>query len=401
MPGLFPVALSHRKPGRIRPSLDRLTEALQILGNPQNTFFSALIVGTNGKGSTAAMLERILSAGGVRTGLATSPHLIRVNERIRVDGCEISDDSLVDILGKLESFPDLTFFETLTAAAFMYFADSGIDVAVLEAGMGGRWDASRAAGSGVAGLTNVGTDHRRWLGDLPEEIADDKGAALAAADMAVFGPQVDPWVKDRLALSGAKEATASVEVMPNPAHGTLVARWFGSGWTELEIPLRGEHQRANFHLAMAMAENCRKMGWVGPLESARVAEAIGAVQWPGRLSQTEIVGRQVLLDGAHNLEAAESLAAFLKDQPVRYNLVFACLDDKPVGTMADILRPVVGNVAVCRLQDPRGLPVEVLLEAFPGALACSNPVEAVMSLSDPVLAAGSLRLVGTLLDMGG
>ncbi len=347
------------------------------------------------------MLERILSAGGVKTGLATSPHLVRVNERIRVDGCEIGDDRLVEILEKLEAFPDLTFFETLTAAALMHFADSGIEIAVLEAGMGGRWDASRVAGSAVAGLTNVGTDHQSWLGDQPEAIADDKGAALTAADMAVFGPQVDPWVQDRLAPLGAREAAASVEVKPDPALGILVARWFGSDWTELKVPLGGKHQRANLHLAMAMAESCREMGWIGPLEPARVAEALGEVQWPGRLSLTEIRGRPVLLDGAHNLEAAESLAAFLKEQHVRYNLVFACLNDKPVKAMADLLRPVVGDVAVCRIQDPRSLAVEGLLEAFPGALACSDPVDAVMKLSDPVLAAGSLRLVGALLEMGG
>ena len=347
------------------------------------------------------MLERILSAGGVRTGLATSPHLIRVNERIRVDQDEISDDSLAEVLGRLEAFPDLTFFETLTAAALMHFADSGVEVAVLEAGMGGRWDASRAAGSAVAGLTNVGTDHQRWLGDHREKIADDKGAALAAAERAYFGPQVDPWVKGRLALQGVREAAASVEVRPNSPRGTLLARWFGSSWTELKIPLRGEHQRANLHLALAMAEGCREMGWVPQLEPAHVAKGLGAVRWIGRLSPTVVAGRTVLLDGAHNLEAVLSLAAFLTEQPVRYNLAFSCFDDKPVGAMADILRPVVGEVAVCPLEDPRGLPVEDLLEVFPGALACSSPVEAVMSLGDPVLAAGSLRLVGALLDIGG
>ena len=401
MPGLLSVALSDRKPGRIRPSLDRLTEALQQLGNPQSTFSSALVVGTNGKGSTAAMLASILSTGGVRTGLATSPHLVRVNERIRVDGCDIGDTSLIEILRKLETFPDLTFFETLTAASLMHFADSGVEVAVLEAGMGGRWDASRAAGSSVAGLTNVGTDHQKWLGDHPEAIADDKGAALFAANMAVFGPQVDPWVKDRLARSGAREAAAMVEVRPNPSREILSARWFGSSWTELKIPLPGKHQRANLHLALAMAEACREMGWVGPMRPENVTEALGGTRWPGRLSETMVEGRLVLLDGAHNLEAVESLVVFLREQTVRYNLVFACLDDKPVGEMAAVLRPVVGDIAVCELQDPRSLPIEVLLEAFPDALAFSNPVDAVMSLSDPVLAAGSLRLVGALLNMGG
>ncbi|RLE36665.1 MAG: hypothetical protein DRJ61_00320 [Acidobacteria bacterium] len=393
--------LANRKPGRIRPGLDRLTEALQHLGNPQNTFSSTLLVGTNGKGSTAAMLERILCAGGVKTGLTTSPHLVRVHERIRVDGCEIGDGGLADILKKLEAFPDLTFFETLTAAAFMHFADSGIEVAVLEAGMGGRWDASRAACSAIVGLTNVGSDHSRWLGDRPEARADDKGAALAAADIGIYGPQVDRWVIKQLALPGARDASSFVKVRSGAGSGRVEARWPDSDWTPLILPLQGEHQRANLHLALAMAEACLELGWIGPMKPEIVAEALRGTYWPGRLSQTWIGGRTVLLDGAHNLEACESLAAFLKEQSVRYNLVFTCLDDKPVGAMADILRPIVGDVAVCPLKEPRALPVEALLEFFPGAIAASDPENAVAILGDPVLAAGSLRLVGALLEVAG
>lgn len=391
--------LSRRRPGRIRPSLDRLTDALRQMGNPQEAFSSALVVGTNGKGSTAAMVERILAAGGARIGLATSPHLVRVNERIRVDGREIKDDHLVAILDRLEAFPDLTFFETLIAGAFIYFAENGVEIAVLEAGMGGRWDASRAAGSAVAGLTNVGSDHRRWLGDQLEAIADDKGAALAAAQSGVFGPQVERWVMDRLALSGARKASALVEVQPPSVDGVLQARWAGSDWIDVKIPLEGTHQRANLHLALAMAEACREMGWIGPMEPERIVEALGNTKWPGRLSTIEIAGRLVLLDGAHNLEAAESLAAFLRRQPVRYNMVFACLDDKPVQEMAAVLRPIVGDVAVCALDDPRSMPVESLLEAFPGAVSVQGPGDAVACVGDPILAAGSLRLVGALLDM--
>ena len=394
-------ALFNRQPGRIRPRLDRLTEALQVLGDPHTTFASALVVGTNGKGSTAAMLERILSAGGAQTGLATSPHLVRVNERIRVGRDEISDSRLAEILGRLDVFPDLTFFETLTAAALVHFAESGVEIAVLEAGMGGRWDASRAAGSAVAGLTNVGSDHRRWLGDRREEIADDKGAALAAAAIGVFGSQVEPWVKERLDLPGARDASSLVEVEPAAAAGTIRVRWRGSDWISLEIPLEGEHQEANLHLALAMAQACRDQGWTGPLGPEAVAQALGEVRWEGRLSKTVVGDRKVLLDGAHNLEAVESLAGFLQEQTVRYNLVFACLDDKPVREMADILRPVVGQVAVCPLADPRSLSAEILREAFPGAIVGSCPEDALARLDDPVLAAGSLRLVGAVLGMGG
>ncbi len=347
------------------------------------------------------MLERVLSAGGVKTGLATSPHLVQVHERIRVDGSEIGDDRLAAILDRLEAYPDLTFFETLTAAAFLHFAESGVQIAVLEAGMGGRWDASRAAGSAVAGLTNIGTDHGQWLGRRPEEIAGDKGAALAASDLGVYGPQVQSWVVKRLALPGVREASVLVKTRPSATPGIVQMRLSGSDWIELGIPLEGEHQRGNLHLAMAMAEACRELGWIGPLIPERVVEALRGTRWPGRLSKTLVGDRSVLLDGAHNLEAVESLAAYLRKQPVRYNLVFACLDDKPVREMADVLRPVVGEVAVCPLEDPRSMPVEALLGAFPGAVAVPGPADAVAILGNPVLAAGSLRLVGALLGMGG
>lgn len=345
------------------------------------------------------MTERILASAGVRTGLTTSPHLMRVNERIRVDGHEIKDAPLAVILDQLEAFPDLTFFETLTAAAFMYFAEAGVEVAVLEAGMGGRWDASRAAVSAVAGLTNVGSDHRRWLGERLESIADDKGAALAAAERGIFGPQVEPWVVERLALPGAREASALVEVQADSAEGVLQARWGESGWTEVEVPLEGAHQRANLHLALALAEACREMNWIGPLNPKKVVEALGATRWSGRLSVATVAGRRILLDGAHNIEAVESLAAFLKTQSVRYNLVFSCLDDKPIREMGAILRPLVGDIAVCVLDDPRTMPEESLREAFPGAAVARNPAEALESLGDPILAAGSLRLVGAVLDL--
>jgi dihydrofolate synthase/folylpolyglutamate synthase len=342
------------------------------------------------------MLEGILSAGGVRTGLATSPHLVRVNERIRVDGREIDDPALGAILNRLEAFPDLTFFETLTAAAFVWFAETGVDVAILEAGMGGRWDASRAAGSAVAGLTNVGTDHQRWLGETAEAIAQDKGAALASAEIGVFGMQVNPWVRDRLDLPHAREAADWIEVRPS-AQGVLEARWSCSAWVQLTVPLEGEHQKANLHLALAMAEACGELGWVDSLSPEVVAEGLGAVDWPGRLSRVQIGDRSILLDGAHNIEAVESLADFLRQQPSRFNLIFSCLDDKPVGKMAEVLKPVVADVVLCPLEDPRGMAVDVMLEAFPGATVAGSPAEGVTLLGDPVLAVGSLRLVGALM----
>jgi len=191
MPDLLPVALSKRRPGRIRPRLEVLEEALTSVGSPHHGFASILVTGSNGKGSTAAMLESVLAAHGLTTALYTSPHLVRVEERIRVRGMPVDRASLERHVALLEDFPELTFFETLTAAAFLCFTEQGVDCAVLEAGMGGRWDATRLAGSDIVGLTNVGTDHQRWLGTSRAEIASDKGQALASARWAILGPGVD------------------------------------------------------------------------------------------------------------------------------------------------------------------------------------------------------------------
>ncbi len=158
------LKLDERRPGRIRPDLGVLRAVLEDLGSPHLQFDSVLVVGTNGKGSTAVMLEAVVREHGLTTGLFTSPHLVRVEERVRLDGIPVDATVLARQLDRLERYPDLTYFETITAAAFSIFAEHGVGMAVLEAGMGGSWDATRLAGSEIAGLTNVGTDHRRWLG---------------------------------------------------------------------------------------------------------------------------------------------------------------------------------------------------------------------------------------------
>ncbi|MCD4750012.1 MAG: hypothetical protein K8R59_11625 [Thermoanaerobaculales bacterium] len=404
MPGVLSLTLrerlQRRGPGRIRPSLDGLTVALNQLGKPQELFRSVLVVGTNGKGSTAVILERILAASGLKTGLYTSPHLVRVNERIRSSGAPVSDDTLAEILGRLDGFPDLTFFETLTAAAFLCFAESGVDVVVLEAGMGGRWDATRLAGSRVAGLTNIGSDHRKWLGETPSEVASDKGAALAAASSAILGPGVNPAVVADLLAPEARFAAEIIELESGDHSRSMRARWDGSDWCGLSLPLEGRHQRDNLHLALALALVELQEGWEGELNGEDVRRGLAEVHWPGRFSSTEVEGRTVLLDGAHNLEAAEALATHLRDLPGTYNLLFSCLEDKPVAAMARVLGPVVGEVAVFPLDDERAMPLERLSEAFPSSLCAQSPWEALALLRDPVVAAGSLRVVGMLLEEG-
>ena len=387
--------LQRRRAGRIRPQLDGLRAVLATLGDPQRRFPSILVVGTNGKGSTVAMLEAMLRAHGLTTGLYTSPHLVRVEERIRLDGRPISGAELEDRLADLEAFPELTYFEALTAVAFTVFADAEMDVAVLEAGMGGSWDATRLAGSAIAGLTNVGSDHGAWLGSQRQEIARDKGQALEAAERAVYGAGVPADILTELGAPAASAADSMVRVAGDGA-GRIRLAWEDAE-VAIRLPLAGSHQVENLQLAVALALEAVDQGLLAGLESTRVREALEGLEWPGRLSVHRVAGRSVLVDCAHNLEAARSLAGYLDGVDRRYNLLFSCLDDKPVEAMAEILEPFVGKIAVCPLADERTLPLEQLAAAFPNAVQADSPLEGLKLLSDPVLAAGSVRLVGELL----
>lgn len=396
MPEILPLRLRNRRQGRIRPELGPIRDALARLGNPQAATPSILIVGTNGKGSTAAILEAVLEAHGVSTGLTTSPHLVSVEERIRIRGRTIDRVSLEHHLESLAEDEDLTFFETITSAAFLAFAEAGVEVAVLEAGMGGSWDATRVAASAIAGITNVGSDHAAWLGEDVLERARDKGAPLRSASRAVLGSGLAPELVSALGSPHAVPASEIIEVRAGDDGRLLIA------WDDITIeapaPLPGGHQVANVQLALALARCAEAEGLLARLEPEAVVRGLANVRWPGRLSEHCLGGRKILVDGAHNLEGAEALAAHLSSRPERYNLLFSCLDDKDVGAMAGVLEPVVGTIAVCQLNDERAMPVDRIAAAFSTTLLASDPLAALDCLPDPVVAAGSLRLVGALLE---
>ncbi len=395
MPHLLPLSLEKRRPGLIQPTLDRIIRAAAMLGHPESAFPSIRIAGTNGKGSVAAMLAAILDAHGLRTGLYTSPHLVDVEERFLLAGRRITRPELEQLLAELEAFPDLSFFEALTLAAFLWFRAGGADAAVLEVGLGGRWDATRAAPCFAAGLTNVGTDHARWLGSTRTEIASEKGAALAGVQFAVLGPEVEAGLVAHLGVPDSIAAGDLVRIRPL-GPGEADADW-GQGRHPLRIPLPGKHQLANLHLALALARAAELHGVIDRLDPARVRLGLANVRWPGRLSTHAIRGRQVLLDGAHNAEATRALAYFLTNAPHRYNLLFSCLDDKPVDIMAGLLTPLVGDVAIFPLGGDRGMPLDDLQRAFPAARSADSALAALALLPDPVLATGSLRVAGELL----
>lgn len=408
--------LAPRLEQRIVPGLDRVQAALAALGHPQRAFPSALVLGTNGKGSTAALLASVLAAAGMRVGLYTSPHLRRVGERIQIDGAAISPGRLRELVMSLERFPTLSYFETLTVAAFLEFARQRVDVAVVEAGLGGRWDAASTCEPVVSLLTNVGTDHQRWLGYSRPEIAAEKAAALRGR-VAIVGEmdeEVEPVIR-REAKAPVTSVTQWAQVSAaasrrlrraggeQPPNCPRVRVSVAGVTTSADLPLRGAHQRRNAALALAGAAALADCGVVPPLSPRIVKAGLARVSWPGRWHWVATPTHRLLLDGAHNREAMVALTSALDAEGLSggVNLIFSCLDDKPLDDMARLLNPRARRVIVSSLASPRAMPLPTLAAAFPGCAAVDSPAHALALLaadSTPVLVTGSLRLVGEVLD---
>jgi dihydrofolate synthase/folylpolyglutamate synthase len=418
--------LAPRLEQRILPGLDRMRRALAALGHPETAFPCVLVLGTNGKGSTSALLAAVLQAHGRVVGLYTSPHLVAVEERIRVGGATIERGRMAELVAALARFPDLSYFETLTCAALLEFAERKVDIAVMEAGLGGRWDASAAAPPVVALLTNVGTDHMRWLGPTRAAIAAEKAAALSGREAIVgaWDDEVEGVIRAG-AVPGTPLSLASdwALVRGRRAPGTgrrnrvqgaagpsaPSAAPFGQGVTfevgatrgEASLPLAGEHQLANLTLALAGAAALAKHGLGPALDADAVRRGIEDVEWPGRLQWCRAFGRELLVDGAHNLEAMTALAGALDamDLSGKVHLLFSCLDDKPLDAMAALLRPRVIGVTVAPIASSRATPAATLAAAFPGCRRAASAAAALLELpaDRPTLVTGSLRLAGEVL----
>jgi dihydrofolate synthase/folylpolyglutamate synthase len=384
-----------------------MQRALDALGRPERAFTSLLVLGTNGKGSTAALLAGVLQAHGLRVGLYTSPHLVAVEERIRTDGAVIAPRRLAELVASLNTFPDLSYFETLTCAAVLEFAERKVDVAVMEAGLGGRWDASNAVDPAVALLTNVGTDHQRWLGEARTAIAAEKAAALRglAAVVGAWDPEVEPVIRasadPRTPLSLASQWATVKADGSRPTGAQAVDFRIGSLTGSAALPLAGTHQLANLELALAGAAALARNGFAPSLSADAVRRGIEGVSWPGRLQWCTRGGRPLLLDGAHNREAIAALAAALDAMVLsgRLHLLFSCLDDKPIESMAALLRPRVVGVTVAPVRSPRARTLDDLASAFPGCRSAASVSIALQALPAdlPTLVTGSLRLVGEVL----
>lgn len=379
-------------PQRIRPGLARTSALLASLGHPERSFRSVLVGGTNGKGSTAAFAASLLCAAGVRSGLYTSPHLVDVTERVRVDERDVSARELDDVLALLSAVSGEgalapTYFEALTVAAFELFRRSRVEVALVEVGIGGRLDATNVLTPEVSIVTNVGRDHLDVLGPSLADVAREKAGIFRRGQ-----PALTAATGETLALltEEARRAGARIVAVP-PCAPELLAL----------APLPGAHQRANLALALAAASA------FAPLDELAIRRGVAAVRWPGRLQRLSRPGRrELLLDGAHNPDGAEALAAYLDSAGLsgEVPLLFGALGDKDVAGTFSPLASRARRVALVAPDSPRAVPASELAARLsrPESEAAAGVEEALARLEGtpgraPVVVAGSLYLVGEVL----
>ena len=348
--------------------LDRMTLILDLFGHPEESFRVIHVTGTNGKGSTARMAEAICRAYGMRTGLYTSPHLERINERIAIDGQELSDDDFIDIWDQVKDLVDLvdakmseqgkprmSFFEVLTAMAIWKFADAPVDVAIVEVGMGGRLDATNVLNADAAVIGPVDMDHMMWLGDTVEKIAAEKAGIIKPGCTAIIGAQpheeeVMPILEEAARRNHATLVRDGYEmevVSRMPAVGGQVATLSTPLGTYTDVPIAkfGEHQAHNALAALAAAETVIPVS--GALDGDLVGEALSGVKIPGRIEQVR-TSPTIIIDGGHNVNAAESLRAAIEENYDFQQLVgvVAMMGDKQVEEYLGVLEPVLNKIVV-------------------------------------------------------
>ena len=404
----------------VRLGLDRIVGALREHGDPQESFGSVLVGGTNGKGSVCAVAASVLQAAGHRTGLFSSPHLLDLRERMRLDGRMITPGEVTDLLARIRGSIErwhLSFFEATTLVAFLWFRERGVEVASVEVGLGGRLDATRPVRALATVITNIGLDHVRILGATRAEIAGEKAGILRHGTAVVLGVSAADALgvlRDRAEQLGASIyerrrclRIAGLEGIPQGTRFRVVARPGQPGPSReltLEIGLAGRHQVANAALAILALSLLPGPYRIG---DAALVRGLGRVRWPGRCEEISI-SPLILCDVAHNLDGARSLAAVLAERyKTRCRLVVGMVDGKDHRGFLAALAGRLGMIHFCTPQVERALPGEKLaaVAATVGlrGRVHTTPADAIdaalaeQGRDEPILVTGSFFTVGEVL----
>lgn len=360
----------------IHLGLENITRCLKRLGNPEKSFVSVHVAGTKGKGSTAAMLHYILTAAGYHSGLYTSPHLVDYRERFVMDRDMVSHEDLVEAFREVSAAtaggrdPSMTFFEWSTVMAFLIFARRQVDVAVIEAGMGGRLDATRTAGGPLVLISLIGLDHQEYLGEGRETIAREKAGILTRGRTAISVPQpgaVTDILRREISVSGGRFISLDKDVSLN-VHGTdLNGVCFDLAYAGRRLPrlfsaLPGVHQAGNALLAVAGSVFLQDYGL--DVGDDAIYRGLSEVRWPGRL---EVLGNKpaVILDSAHNSDSMKTLVKFLENNfpEGRVSVVLGILADKDIIGIMESLRGVEADIYLAPCRTPRTAPAAMLASA--------------------------------------
>jgi dihydrofolate synthase/folylpolyglutamate synthase len=344
--------------------LENIRTLLAALENPEENYRKIQVAGTNGKGSTCVFLDSICRAAKIRTGLYTSPHLISITERIKIDGAGISEDNFARLATKvretaerlfaeniLEYIP--TFFEQVTAVALLAFAEARVELAILETGLGGRLDATTAANAETAAITPIDYDHQKYLGDTIEEIAAEKAAIIHQGSKVFVAPQRAE------AESVIRARCSELGIVPLFSNSLLEEN------IQLKIP--GRHQLVNASLAKTVAESLSEFGF--SINSENIIQGLENAAHPGRLEYMN----GILFDGAHNPAGAQSLADYLAEfisAPI--TMIFGAMDDKKVAEIAEILFPKTKYLILTAVGSPRSARTEDLSKLVPAAFPKDN-----------------------------
>jgi len=395
----------------IRFGLGPISRLLDRLHNPQDTYRTALVGGTNGKGSIAAMLASILKQAGFKVGLYTSPHLIDVRERIRVNGRIISHEKMISCMRdvKKEIREEITYFEFLTAVAFLHFYNEKVDMAVLEVGMGGRLDATNVINPLVSVISNIALEHRDYLGNSLAEITAEKGGIIKDHGVCITAARQKQVMNVLEDICQSRKAELlklgrefKVEIKND---GTFSYKSGGNNYKHLVCPMRGRHQIENTALAIGAIESMRKQGIA--VDDKCIFNGIRDTQWEGRLEMLQ-KEPMLLLDGAHNPSGISVLCRALKTEFVyrRLIVIFAVLDDKDHVNMLRRIVPLSDIFIITKPHTCRAMPPEKVasiasrythsIDIIDNTADALQHARSLAGVDDLICVAGSLYLVGEI-----
>ncbi|WP_225997617.1 bifunctional folylpolyglutamate synthase/dihydrofolate synthase [Myceligenerans pegani] len=404
---------------KIDPTMARVERVLELLGDPHRAFRAIHITGTNGKSSTARMIESLVREHGLRTGLFTSPHLASVTERIQIDGEPLDEDRFVEVFEDVAPYigvadreseadggPPLSFFEVLTVMAIAAFADAPVDVAVIEVGLGGSWDSTNVVDAPVAVLTPVAMDHEKWLGHSIAEIAAEKAGIIKDGATAIVAAQredADAEILARAERTGARLIREGVDLevagRQLAVGGQLVAlRTPGGLYTDVYVPLHGAHQAHNALLALAATEALISGGKA--LDGGVVEAGFGQVTSPGRL---EVVRSSptTIVDAAHNPAGAEAMVEALEEAFDLHRVVgvVGIMADKDAEALLAVLEPVLAEIVVTRNTNERSMEPEELADVANDVFG-EDRVHVAADLAEAIQVATDLAEAGDVVGVG-